>query len=290
MKSTDVLTAARIQETAIDADGRVDADLAGRVREVLDDQGIALIHGFPREPDAYVAFLRTFGEPFENYSASGKMHDDEPHPVLNRVKYRAPETRQSSSVHYIDGSLTPHSARAWTDPRPAFFSMYMVDAGWRDLPAGQNGESIFVRWHDLFKNEAADQDFQSHLKILTESPLVFRSKNVEEAISELPLVYPLSDAQDEFDHGVRMKQDLLAVLGDNKGGSEIGPEYLAAAEALVAAAARSTNQIQFNMETGDVVIVDNDRVSHGRTGMVGESEIDGERALNPREIWSTTLR
>lgn len=290
MKDTSILTAARILDNALDAAGRYEPDLSERTREVLDDHAIALIHNFPRDPEVYVRFLCSFGEPFENYSALGEMHKDEPHPLLNRVRYRAPETRRTFSAHYVDGPLAMHCARAWTHPRPTKFAMYMVDAGWRHLPPGQNGESLFVRWHDLFLNKRTDDEFNQHLHLLKEQNIRFGSANVEEPLSDLPLVYVLPDAADEFDLGVRLKQDLFEVMRVRTGEEAAGERYLAALRALIAEAQQDANRIQFAMRSGDVVIVDNQRVAHGRTGMVGETRAGGRREFNPREIWSSTLR
>lgn len=290
MKDTNALTPERVLETAIDAGGQCDVGLSDQAHAVLSDQSITLIHNFPQDPDVYVGFLQSFGAPFENYSNLGEMHKDEPHPLLNRVRYRAPEIRRTFSAHYIDGPLFLHVARAWTDPRPSMFAMYMVDAGWRHLPSGQNGESLFVRWHDLLLNKRDDEEFQAHLRILKERQVEFGSTNVEEPLSTLPLVYPLSDAADEFDYGVRLKQDLLDVMRARTGEAAVNEKYLAALQSLVEESRRDVNQIRFEMQSGDVVIVDNHRVAHGRAGMVGEAEVDGRRVFNPREIWSATLR
>lgn len=290
MKDIKVLTANQVLDTALDAGGEYNSGLDEQTRELLNYQAIALVHNFPKDPETYVGFLQSFGKPFENYSSLGEMHKDEPHPLLNRVRYRAPETRKTFSAHYVDGALAMHCARAWTDPRPARFAMFMVDSGWRHLPAGQNGESLFVRWHDLLLNNSDNTEFQAHLQILKERSIQFGSTNVVEPLSSLPLVYALPNAADEFDFGVRLKQDLLKVMGDRTGEEAVDERYLDALRALIEQAQSPANQIQFEMQTGDVVIVDNERVAHGRIGMVGEMQVDGRREFNPREIWSSTLR
>jgi hypothetical protein len=43
------------------------------------------------------------------------------------------------------------------------------------------------------------------------------------------------------------------------------------------------------MESGDLILVDNNRFAHGRRGILGERVVDGRVETNNRELWSVTV-
>jgi hypothetical protein len=252
-----------------------------------------VVRGVPHDdPHEFVDLLARLGKPRQNYAArSSTMSEDDPHAVLNLVRYKPPADRTNSSVHYVDGALDPHSARAWSDPRPSYFAMLMVDPGWRRPSGEQSGHSLFVRWRDLFHRLARRDGltFERHFSRLTGTSLRFGTDNVDEPVSDLPLCYELADMADDFDRGVRLKQRMQSKLWEIRDSIPNFEEYRLAVEYLVANANQDAHQIVFPLEAGDMIILDNDRVAHGRLPFVGAETINGKLALNPREIWSASL-
>ena len=186
-------------------------------------------------------------------------------------------------THHRSGPLEPHAARSWALRRPRYFALLMVEPGWRDLPFGSNGESVFVPWRralERMRSENAAR-FETAFGLLSERPVTFEADKVREPVSAGPIIYPLSDSRDEWDIGVRVKQDLPAVLRRIGAGEEIAQ----AVEWLQSSARHVAREKLAVLERGDLVVVDNNRWAHGRMGF----EIARGNALNPREVWSLAV-
>ena len=262
-------------------------DIVAAARTVLDRRHVCLVRGFPTDPEPFLEFLRGFGAPLDNYSSRSELADDDPHPQINRVKYKPKGQYVRKSVHYSEGELRPHSARSWRTPRPAYFAMLMVEPGWRDTPEGERGESLVLSWRNLFSllAERDGEVFARHFERLVGTPIRFAANNVREEFADMPLCYPLPDAADRYDVGVRLKQDLTQKLLDLKDEIPNFDGYQDAVEYLTANAAEHSFQACFPMDAGDLLVIDNNRIAHGRRKIIGER--DG--TVNPRELWSVTV-
>lgn len=276
-----------ILRAGVPAAGKTVAEVVAAARVEVDRCGVCLVRGFPTDPARFLEFLRGFGMPLDNYSSRSELADDDPHPQINRVKFKPPGQYTRKSVHYSEGELRPHSARSWRTPRPAYFAMLMVEPGWRDTPAGQRGESLVLSWRHLFARlaERDGETFTRHFERLTGTPIRFAANNVREENSDLPLCYPLPDAADGYDVGVRLKQDITQKLPELAGEIAEFDAYAAAVDYLVTNAADPAFQACFPMVSGDLLLIDNNRMAHGRRNIVGTR---GD-AINPRELWSVTV-
>ncbi|PXX58139.1 TfdA family taurine catabolism dioxygenase TauD [Nocardia tenerifensis] len=276
-----------IRSAAVSAEGKTVADAVSAARAVLDERRVCLVRGFPTEPEKFLEFLRGFGKPLDNYSSRSELADDDPHPQINRVKFKPAGQYTRKSVHYSEGELRPHSARSWRTPRPAYFGMLMVEPGWCDTPEGRRGESLVLSWRHLF-TRLAERDgdtFARHFDRLTKTSIRFAANNVREEFADLPLCYQLPDAADAYDVGVRLKQDITQKLPDLADQIEGYDAYAEAVDYLVTNAADHAFQACFPMASGDLLMIDNNRMAHGRRDIVGTR---GEE-INPRELWSVTV-
>ncbi|WP_228983677.1 TauD/TfdA family dioxygenase [Streptomyces sp. DH12] len=291
MTITEDRLARTVQDESVSAAGRTVEQTVAEAREVVGRNRICLVRDFPLDPDRYLEFLGAFGEPLRNYSSLSELAKTDPHPQINRVKYKKkPEGAQS--VHYVAGGLRPHSARSWCTPRPAFFAMLMVEPGWREVPAGERGESVVVSWYDLF-TRLAERDgavFEEHFERLAGTPITFRANNVREELSDLPLLYPLDDSRGRYDVGVRLKQDLRDKIAGIEDQLPDAGAYRKSLDYLLDASVEDGLFSCFPMERGDLLLLDNHRFAHGRQKIVGEYEVDGEARTNNRELWSVTVR
>ncbi len=93
------------------------------------------------------------------------------------------------------------------------------------------------------------------------------------------MVYPLEDASDLYDVGVRMKYGLLQQWQ----AASVGSAHVAALQALLSAANDPEVRLERQLLRGDLLIVDNNRVAHGRRAFCGPS------VGSVRELWSVTL-
>ncbi|GAB3478847.1 TauD/TfdA family dioxygenase [Amycolatopsis cihanbeyliensis] len=285
------VSAETIQRSEVLAEGRSVPGTIAAAREVMAENRICLVRGFATEPGRYLEFLRGFGEPLANYASRSDLDKEDPHPQINRVKYKRKGEYAKQSVHYVAGGLRPHSARSWRAPRPAYFAMLMVDPGWRDTPEGERGESLVLCWQRFFARLAErDGDlFDEHFRRLRSTSITFQANNVRERNSDLPLCYELPDMTDRFDVGVRLKQDLQDKILDLKDEIAEFDKYQQSLEYLVSNAADETMQASFPMDSGDLLLLDNNRFAHGRHKIVGERVIGENVAVNPRELWSVTV-
>ncbi|MFJ6798106.1 TauD/TfdA family dioxygenase [Streptomyces sp. NPDC091268] len=287
---TENALARAIQDEYVNSAGKSVEQIAADAQEVLAKNRICLIREFPLDPDRYLEFLGHFGEPLKNYSSLSALAKTDPHPQINRVKYKK-KAEGAQSVHYVAGGLRPHSARSWRSPRPSHFAMLMVEPGWREVPAGERGESVVVGWEDLFRRlaERDGEVFQEHFARLSSTPITFEANNVREELSGLPLLYPLPDARGPYDVGVRLKQDLSEKILGIREQIPAFEEYQRSLDYLLEESADEASFACFPMESGDLLLLDNHRFAHGRLKIVGEYLVDGESRTNNRELWSVTV-
>jgi alpha-ketoglutarate-dependent taurine dioxygenase len=288
---TDQDLARTIQDDYVEAYGKSIDDVAADARELLAKRRICLVRRFPTDPDAYLDFLGRFGTPLDNYASRSDLAKEDPHPQINRVKFKRKDDGAPQSVHYVAGALRPHSARSWYANRPAYFSMLMVEPGWRDTAPGERGESVVLCWNHLFTTlaERDGEVFEAHFARMSATPVTFQANNVREELSSLPLFYPLPDASGPYDVGVRLKQDMRDKVA---GVRDQIPDFEAYQESLayfLAASEEEDVQTCFPLDAGDMLLLDNNRFAHGRRKIVGERMAAGVVETNNRELWSVTV-
>jgi alpha-ketoglutarate-dependent taurine dioxygenase len=284
-------TTVDFRERAVDATALSVTEVADACGELMVGSHVSFVRNFPIDPDSFLEFLGEFGTPLANYSSRSDLEKSDPHPQINRVKYKRREDTTKQSVHYVAGGLRPHSARSWYSPRPRFFAMLMVEPGWRDTPPGERGESLVLGWHAMF-NELAAQDgdvFEEHFARLSDTPITFQANNVRETLCDSPLLYPLDDASGPHDMGVRLKQDLGEKVLTIQDQIPDFPRYRESLQYLLDASNEEQFQTVFPMDSGDLVMVDNNRFAHGRRKIVGERTVEGRIETNNRELWSVTV-
>ncbi|MFF3213066.1 TauD/TfdA family dioxygenase [Streptomyces sp. NPDC002886] len=254
-----------------------DADvLLDNVRRSLAVRHFALVSGFTAEVGSFIEFISELGKPLTYYGGTEGSHPD--HGAIHRVRYD-PEGSSRGELHAVDGPLDLHSAQSLRDPRPQYFCMLMVDSGWQDQPFGNNGESVLISWSDAFDLlQARDPEAYERTRATLLSDIPFPDGTAR------PVAYHLEQTRTENDLGVRLKYDLLDNLRAIDAGS---PE--AESVASLCDAAREASRC-FQLQSRDLVIIDNDRFGHGRMPVSGRrTTMRGEVCHNPRELWSVTL-
>ncbi|WP_141217230.1 TauD/TfdA family dioxygenase [Rhodococcus sp. 14-2470-1b] len=237
------------------------------------------ISNFAADVSAFIEFVEHWGRPLRYYAANTiGAHPD--HAAIHHVRYEQAAAARGE-LHALDGPLSLHSAQTMRDPRPACFAMLMIDPGWLDGSPGQNGESIFVEWRAVLVELVLrfGRDGESMVRTL-KSPILFPDGTRRSVLYDLP------DAQGCFDHGVRMKYDLVEAL---RTGDTSDREAARALEALHEVAHDEAVVRQIRLGVNELVIIDNDRWAHGRRSVRGERPTTNGRLVNPRELWSVTL-
>ncbi|MGR6998871.1 TauD/TfdA family dioxygenase [Yinghuangia aomiensis] len=250
--------------------------MIAEAKAALAKTGIIRVSEFPTSVPEYRRFLESFGETVSYYGDDSGTHPDDN--AIWRIKYD-PASALLGEAHAVAGPLTPHSSQSLRDPRPNFFSMLMVNAGWQGRAFGRNGESVLSSWRSAFESMRTElgSDFDPIRQTLLDA--------VEYPDgSWRPVAYHLESARSEDDLGVRLKSDHLRFLQTTSPGSPA----TRAVEALSAAAARTA--VRVPLRSGDLILLDNNRWGHGRESVVGhEKRRDGSLRLNPRELWSVTI-
>ncbi|WP_460132616.1 TauD/TfdA family dioxygenase [Pseudomonas sp. S1_E04] len=262
------------------------------VKEHLLRNGLAYVKKFPLDADVYLSLVEMYGKPLVNYSSKSQLDDGSPNPYINKVKFKLPKKDEAVSVHYVGAELKPHNARSWLNPRPKYFAMLMVDPGWRNTDVGSRGESKIVEWAEFFYHlhKADPHTYARHMHTLLTTNIRFTADNVKEEVLDSPLVYELEDKKGPFDFGVRLKQDLLERYAGFSNEIEDSDCYLSALTYLVTAVRAANAHKHYVMESGDLIIMDNNRFAHGRYPIVGQrTGQSGEIVSNPRELWSLSL-
>ncbi|TBA92812.1 TauD/TfdA family dioxygenase [Rhizobium ruizarguesonis] len=262
---------------------RMDAGVApAQVKEAIRGGAGILIPNFPLDSKLMLSLLRGLGEPLAEYSRLISDEADADKTGVNVVKLRAID-QTGDRTHHRAGELRLHTARSWAYPRPRYFAMLMVEPGWRDSQAGFNGESLIVPWRAVLQRirDADPIKFDRLFSVLSETPVSFHADRVREAVSDQPIIYSLPDARDPFDVGIRVKQDLPAVLRR----LAVTEEVAAAVEYLQTLGGEIAREKLAVLERGSLIIVDNNRWAHGRCAF----EVARGDLLNPREVWSATV-
>jgi hypothetical protein len=270
---------------------QVSAELVPKIENILRGGNGAWIAGFPLDEQSLVDLTGRLGQPLLNYNRKSNIDTGASrNPYINLVKL-AGDTEAHRLLHGKGGPLLIHSARSWLAPRPKLFALLMVNEGWRGNSSGQNGESLFVPYSEVFAAMAAKdpERFREAFSLLKSQRVRFEADNVREQVSDLPIVYALEDSRHELDFGVRLKQNLVDKLATMElFGAEPGP-LRDAVGWLQQTAYDVAQSKRITLESGDLVIIDNNRWGHGRCGYPATREIDGNIQANPREVWSLAL-
>lgn len=261
----------------VDWDQLDEVSCVDELRMLLAAKGVLTIGGFPTDVSRFVDLLSALGEPLEYYGGGVGSHPG--HSAVWRVRYDE-AANQRSEAHAADGPLMVHSSQSLRDPRPKYFAMLMVNAGWQTQPPGFNGESLLTSWRDAFRHLRShhlDQFEQMRRLLMSEIPFPDGLRR--------SLAYEIDGMADRHDLGVRLNSDLLdhLLLGHaDEPTTEAVQMFCSAAEAVA-------RRVQ--LREGDLVLVDNDRWGHGRESVVGARQsASGVMEFNPRELWSATVQ
>lgn len=230
--------------------------------QAVNKYGLALVTAADADDQTIINLAQRFGPIREtNYGAINdmKVHKDQ------------------KVISYTDAALTAHCDEPYCyEPLGVGFFHCMNSA------VGQGGTSIFV---DCFKvaEDLRKEDLEA-FEILTTVPVQYMRDHADEQEyrAEGTLI-----ALDYFGHinGVRYAERPLAPL--DIPGELVRPYYRAFAE-FTRRVRESKNEIRFKMNTGDVVIFDNQRMTHGRTSFTGDRHL--RTAYVERDFFHSKLR
>jgi [2-(trimethylamino)ethyl]phosphonate dioxygenase len=202
------------------------------------DYGFALLQHVPTTSQALLQVVDLFGYVREtNY---GKYFDVKS--VVN-----------PNNLAYTGLALSPHTDNPYRDPTPTLQLLHCLQN------AAEGGENTLVDGFllaETLRNRAPE-----HFHLLTTQPVRFRFQDKEsDLVAETPLIRLDTQGQ------------VMAVRYNNRSQAPFHfvpaliPAYYAAYRAFGQMVNNPAYQLRFKLNPGDLFIVDNERILHGRTG------------------------
>lgn len=249
-------------------------------RTALDTNHIAKLINFPPSKRGLADFSSRFGSLMPKYRATGTAPGD----YVGDVQFRPDIEAKERLATERDGELRPHTAKSWGLERPRYFALLMLDPGWTNQPAGNNGESLFVRAQDAVVEmserfpDTADEDFQ----LLAETPVRFTATHIPDETAYMPILYAVEGGA----LGLRYKENMFSVLSRLSQSMPNGERYAQAVERFDQAL-QTAPHIETQLQPGELVVMDNRIVAHARRPFVptGTSDI-GYTVINPRHLYN----
>jgi alpha-ketoglutarate-dependent taurine dioxygenase len=250
----------------------------------LEAFGIAILRGFPAEPDALLGFARLFGTPEPRHFLAEPPSPKDTMSWVTRVYYRT-DLPEGQERPYTQGAarLEFHTARAAAAEQPRLFMMLMADPGQHD-DRPDHGQSRFARLDDAIRALVASHGAQRCAEIL--DLLESRPISTHEPYPDVPRVGPilsgLPDGRRMLRYWEGIQDHATADAAQNPDdGDVLLRALLDFDEALNASA------IETELERGDLVLLDNHRVAHGRRAFAAYVTLpDGTLTPSTRLIYN----
>lgn len=237
-----------------------DSGFVALVEKVLSQESLVLIRDFPPHKNAFASFSRCLGPLMPSYRATGDNSADD---YVQEVRIRSDTPPQERLSTERDGELKPHTAKSWAITRPELFGLLMIESGWVDQARGSNGESILVRWREVFleMSERFPSTYEEDWLLLKSTNIIFTATHLKDSPANEPLITELNSP---FDIGVRYKENMTNVIQGLIPTIPEGERYYQAVLRFDDIARTTRARYEFRMEPGDLYFVDNRRVGHAR--------------------------
>ncbi|MEL7059252.1 MAG: TauD/TfdA family dioxygenase [Acidobacteriota bacterium] len=275
--------ASRIR-TVLEYGSLPDDELASAAEEAVRRDAVVTILGFPGGAVALEQFVRRWGEPMRRGGSSAAPST----PWIGDVRFRPDIESAERLPTQTFRELEFHTARSFERVRPRLFAMLMVDPGWTDEPAGQNGESLLLRWKVAAEElrAAFPGSAEADLNRLTSTPVAYRPWYVQKEVAEEPLLRRLPDGDIEC----RYWQGTLETLREQQDEIPDGARFLSALERWDRIVQSGRGAIEYSMQAGQLTLLDNRRVAHARRPFRQARSSDGQTVANPRHMFTAHLR
>lgn len=252
----------------------------------------AYVTGFPTDdPEAFLTLLRKLGKPLEAQESDGLPPDRTLPPSINAVNC-TPLTEGSPHLPDRGADLPLHSGRVHSALRPRYIAQLMVNAGWRDDQPGNLGESKAVRWTDVLASMKATspETYARDFSLLVGTELTITAPTPADTVSTLPLVYPSERSSSGVDLGARLSLTMEEQFATAGVPTERAARYREALSRFELVANHPSVYHTYDMAVGDLVILDNNLLGHGRCSYTKvRTTSHGTSEENPREVWITML-
>lgn len=251
------------------------------LRDLLERDGLAVLRNVPTDVDKLVALTRRFGEPMLRRGTSPTAGSG----LVGDVRLRPDLAEKDQLPTQRAVPLPLHSARSFEQRRPRFMFMLMVDPGWQSEDGTPAGESHLLRWTDAVKNfrerypETADED----LRMLSTIDVSYKPWYVNEE----PAVEPLLSVTGRKEWKARYWDSMVEQIDSTQVFSDDDQPFREAVRRFDSVVQTCDGMIRIQLAANDLVIFDNTRVAHGRSGFTAiRTDDDGNTEYNSRRLWT----
>lgn len=218
------------------------------------ESDIAIVTGFPDDNDAIIHFLQRFGSIMERRRNNFLNTTN----LIGNVTFRSDIKKEERLPTQTADEICFHTARAFEKIRPDLFCMYMTNPGWTDEITYCNGESKLIKLSDIL--EELGCRFPHQYKDIIEVLLSTEVKYKPWYLDDEPLMGPLLYADANGNFSFRYWEDFASTLNN----ASLQDEQLSAILKLGFVIEHNDRKIEFQLEKGDLLIVNNNTVAHAR--------------------------
>ncbi|CAF4789301.1 unnamed protein product [Rotaria sp. Silwood1] len=193
--------------------------------------------------------------------------------LIGNVVFKTDITNSEKLPTQTSDKINFHTAKSIAIQRPNIFCMYMADTGWLNEPLYGNGESRLLLLDDILSeyHEVFPASYEADKEILKVTNLNYKPWYIDDSHFVGPILF-----EENGKYSFRFWENLAETL-DLNNLDEKTSEVLLKFNHLVINSKRS---IEFQMEKGDILFINNNCVAHGRYGFKSyEYSSDEESAL-----------
>ncbi len=247
---------------------------APRLLDLVRRNGVVIVEGFPTDPAALLRYGRLLGKPQQRYVWDPIPSFSEPMKWVTDVRFRP----DANAFTHRCGPLRLHTARAAYKGRPQdtsrLFMMLMADPGQRS--DATSGRSMFSRLAEAIDWLRSTIDDEREVAAILET-LRTTSISTEDPYPDIPEVTPILSGAVGGVMRFRYWEHILEHAKSTPASYALSRFD----EALTRA------RFEYSLKNGDLVLLDNHRVAHGRRAFPGwVRDAHGRKKVSSRLLYN----
>lgn len=252
-----------------------------KLQNELDNEGIVLLKDFTTSVTEFLNLSQMLGEVLPRSSVYAEKGNSKVLKYVGHVKFADELPEEKRLPTQTNGPLPFHTARSFSRLRPKYFAMYMHNQGWIKTVEDLNGESLFIKFKDVLIDykKYYPEEYKKDISLLRNTNILRKPWYVKEATNE-PIIQ-----ENEGVLNVRYWEGMVNSIEKMVNEINNGKEYLEVIKKFDYIMRTSKSAIEIQLNTNDVIIINNQNVAHARKGFLSKKE----NKLNPREIYTTWI-
>ncbi len=253
-----------------------------KCKQALLSHSIVLVKGIPPSEESFFRIGAKLGHPMRKYSQSQSDSIDQ---YLGKVKNTLTASGDAPMPTQGHGPINMHTARSYSSIRPDYFALLAKNEGFPLVSA----QTSFVALADAIEEfkRREGETWPSSLDLLSSVKVLYGPKHVKEGVCDVPILERMEDGTYVF----RYWEEIMSGLESTVISASDRPHFVAILERFNRIVNSPDLALQHLLKNGEMILIDNRRVAHGRTGFTPYLSSDlGEKIFNPRELISMHLQ